>query len=461
MIRLPGLRDSPGAIAAASRCTPSKRGPLLAAVVFALVGLGSGCGGPSAGEDLPPSGDMVDSGSWYVRERWPHDGTPIESEHFVVYSDAAGLGARRKTAEVAERLWAGLLHELEITPGMLRFPPGQDRIDIYAYYDYDPQDWAGRAYYGGLIMWSPDHPQRQASLVGFEPALEHELVHVIQWLLTGPHGSPVDVWFIEGLPEALAGGTTGGAVRGLDQLNDLTAEYGTVSPISFKTYSQITSPEAGERFHYPMFQLAVEYLMDEDGHGRSYGDATELMIDVAEGASFEAAFEARMGMRLGDFEVEFFDLIRGYLPRYRNPVFTPVGFALVSALVVALVGGALVIGSRRWQHAAATRNIETAGPGRASRISFYSEMILASLIVIAFFLGALFLVGSTDVLYNATLTPARIRTFWILGGYLLASAGLLLWAMHRWTHRSRAALLVAPLIMIATGATIFGIVTIL
>ena len=37
---------------------------------------------------------MVDSGSWYVHERWPHDGDPIESDSFVVYSDAASVPDR-------------------------------------------------------------------------------------------------------------------------------------------------------------------------------------------------------------------------------------------------------------------------------------------------------------------------------------------------------------------------------
>ena len=91
----------------------------------------------------------------------------------------------------------------------------------------------------------------------------------------------------------LAGDTI--PIRGLDQLDRLTAEYGTASPISIESYSQITSPEAGEHFHYPMFHIAVEYLMDDDGQGRSPADMTGMLIDVAEGASFEAAFENRIG----------------------------------------------------------------------------------------------------------------------------------------------------------------------
>ncbi len=84
---------------------------------------------------------MVDSGSWYVRVPWPHDGNPIESESFIVYSDAASEAARREAGEVAEEVWAELLDDFAIEPGVLRYPDGQDKIDVYAYRNRDPQGW--------------------------------------------------------------------------------------------------------------------------------------------------------------------------------------------------------------------------------------------------------------------------------------------------------------------------------
>lgn len=293
-------------------------------VGMCLAVMGSACGGgevggvpsplgSSMGEDETSSVEMVDNGSWYIHERWPHDGRPVESESFVVYSDAASPEARREMADAAERLWAELLDELGVTPEMLRFPSGQERIDIYAYHDHYPQDWSGRAYYGGLLIWSPDHALRQFDQVGYEPTLKHELVHVAQWMLTGGEGS-IDTWFIEGLPLALASDLSDQPIRVLEELNTLTAEYGKINPISIKQYSQITDPEAGEHFYYPMFQLAFEYLLDDDGLGRSPADARDVMIDMAEGASFGVAFEDHTGLRLEDFEREFFDLMSEYLP---------------------------------------------------------------------------------------------------------------------------------------------------
>jgi hypothetical protein len=425
----------------------------LAVVGVLIVGVSAGCASSADRNTADGSGAMVDEGSWYARIAWPHDGNPIESTNFVVYSDAASLEARHEVATVAEDVWAELLGELSIEPGMLQYPEGRDKIDIYAYHDYDPQDWGGWAYYGGLLVWSPDHDQRQTGNNRLSPVVKHELVHVIQWLITGGVSRPVDTWFIEGLPLVLAGDTT--PIRGLDQLDRLTAEYGTTSPISIKNYSQITSPEAGEHFHYPMFHLAVEYLKDGDGQGRSPADMTVMLIDVAEGTSFEAAFENRMGLRLDDFENEFFSLMSAYLPQYRNPVFTPIGFAIVSALVVVFVIGVVAVGNRRWRVAAASESIDMAGPSRAARIGFYSEITIAGAVVVAVFLGALFSLGTEDVLYNVAYARVRLLAYAILAGYLLGSTALLLWAVHQWMKRSRSAFLVAPLVIVATGATIF------
>lgn len=421
-----------------------------------VIGACAACGS-SADDRADPSGaaDMVDSGSWYVREHWPHDGQPVESEHFVVYSDAAGPKIRQDVADVAEDVWAELLDEFAIEPRMLDYPELQDRLDIYAYRNRDPQAWAARAYYGGLIVWSPDHPQRGDDGQIFAPVIKHELVHVLQWLIAGPETRPVDTWFLEGLPEYVAGGTAGGAIKGHDELDDLTAQYGAESPIAYKTYEQITDPGAGERFNYPMFHLAVEYLMDDDGYGRSPVDARDVLIDVAAGTPFEDAFEDRMGVRLVEYEREFFDRMDTYLPEYRNPVFGPVGFALLSALVIVLVLGAPSLGARHWRLHASTPVGEQAAPSRLARIGFVGSLIVSGAIVVVFFLGVLLAVGTTNELNNAIYSQPRRRASWVLIGYLFASVGLGLWAVRGWINRSRWALLLAPLVVVATGIAAF------
>lgn len=268
----------------------------------------------------------VDSGSWYSRVQWPHDGIPYESQHFIVYSDGASQEVRQSIAEIGETFLMELTSEFGIIGDeMFRFPPGQDKIHIFAYKDRYPQAWGARAYYGGLIIWSLDHERRNTNLNSYVPTFTHELVHVLESLLKGRDVADeavavrVNVWFSEGLAEAITGGTSGGAVKDLGYMNYLTAKFGKLSPVAFKhdgqvgDWKDIATSKACFEYHYPMYQLAVEYLMDEDGLGKTPQDITYIFTDIAEGATFPTAFENRMGISLKDYEVQFFDLMNDYL----------------------------------------------------------------------------------------------------------------------------------------------------
>ena len=322
----------------------------LSVSVILLVGLVSACGEPP---DEPQ--EMVDSGSWYSRNQWPHDGKPYESPHIVVYSDASSPEAKQALAEVAEEVLVETITEMGVDPEtMFRFPPGQDRIHIYANRNNQP-DWGGgaRGYYGGLIIWSLDHEaeRRRTDLEFYKIVLKHELVHVVELLLKGrdtaalPGDSPqrVPTWFSEGMAEALVGGTTGPVPRTLGDLNDLTDRFGQRSPVAFRvdTPPDETEPGLYQKYHYPMSQLAVEYLIDPDGLGKSPTDFTAIFLDLADGAAFATAFEDHMGISLSDYEEQFFDLMVDYLPPPEPDPF-PVAWIIVGIVVV---GAALVL----WQ----------------------------------------------------------------------------------------------------------------
>jgi hypothetical protein len=398
---------------------------------------------------------MVNGGSWYAVENWPHDGHPYEASNFLVFSDAASDQTKREGGDLAERLWAELLSEFRIQPAMLHYPVGQDRVDLYLYQDHYVPDWGGRAYYGGLLMWSPDNKRRSSDPGDYAAVMQHELVHVLQFLIMGRQTLPFDVWFTEGLPEAIVGGTSAGAIRGLDQLDALTAQYGNVNPISIKGYAQITSPDAGFHFYYPMFELANEYLLADDGLGRSPADARDVVIDVADGASFASAFEAHMGISLADYQDEFLGRVSSYLPRYRSLIFTPVGIGVLSAVVVLFVFGVLAFGLRRWR--LTTGSIEPEGPGQVARVGFYGALAGASVVLVVLFLRGLTSVGTDNVLYNASNSADRMRAYALLSGYLLASVAVLLWSIRRWSHGSRLAFLGPSLVGVATVATLLAV----
>lgn len=324
-------------------------------VVFGAVllfGVASGCSDSSPPSVPVAPAEMVDNGSWYSRNAWPHDGNPYESDSFVVYSDGASLEARQRLAEVADEVLAEIVVEMGIdSETMFRFPPGQGKIDLYAN-KYNIPDWGGpaRGYYAGLIIMSFDHqigewPSNEEFL---GPILKHELVHVVESLLKGRFVGdiPVDdprrmpVWFSEGMAEALSGGTSDQGVRSLDQIGVLTAEYGQISPVTYK----VDFPASEENnlkvffYYYPMSRLAVEYLIDPDGHGKSPEDLTSIMVDIADDAAFSATFEDHMGISVAAYEERFFELMNEYLPEGdpSNPVL-PIGVALVVVAAAGLI----------------------------------------------------------------------------------------------------------------------------
>jgi hypothetical protein len=399
------------------------------------------------------------NGSWYASAPWSHDGRTVESENFVVYSDAASPDARRIAANIGDRILADTIDEMGLDPTrMFRFPPGRDKVDIYLYQNHDPLGWSARAYYGGLIIWSPEHEERGGNTTRFEATFKHELVHVIQWLIEGPNPMPTDVWFLEGLAEALSGGTAGGSIRGFDQLRELTESYGRINPISIKEYSQIDDPHIGEHFYYPMFQLSVEYLMDDEGLRRTPADAALLMLDQANGVPFDDAFAARMGIDLDDYQADFFSRMEAFLPSFRNPLFTTVGYSIFSVVVAATVILILVAVRRR----AASRPPSETHPsdGRGLRIAFSVEFALTVLVSVGAFLLATYGVGTTHALYNAFYDATRLALFGILTISLFVTVRILVWALRRLADGSRAALLVAPLV-VATAAAASFIISVL
>jgi hypothetical protein len=425
---------------------------------------------------------VVDSGSWYSRNRWPHDGRPYESRNFVVYSDAASTEARHRLAEVAEGVLAETIAEMGVDPQtMFRFPTGQKKIDVYAYRNHVP-DWGGgaRAYYAGVIIWSFDHApeaDKPTDLVHFRPVLKHELVHVVEALLKGrfvgdiPVGDPrrMPVWFSEGMAEALSGGTSGGLVRDLDQMNGLIAEYGRINPIAFTV--DLTpgefDPLAYYFYYYPMSQLAVEYLIDPKGLGRSPADFTRMLLDMASGVSFATAFENHMGISVSTYEKQFFDLMDAYLPQGSDSRATRIlvragrwageHVALFSIAAIAVVALTLISGQRHWRAGAAAA-MTPAGQSVIRRqwanVGFTTEIIVAAALVVGFFVWVMYAI-STAVEPSS---PERAWGYATDVGYGVVAVAILLWSIRCWAFRRRAAAFM-PLLEIAVGALAALVIT--
>jgi len=167
----------------------ARKFPLVVAVAVAVVVMSVVGSGLPPRSVRPDPAQMVDSGSWYRKFVWPHDGHPYETEHFVVYSDGASLKARQRLAALAEEVLVDVVDEMGVDPAtMFRFPAGQDKIDIYAsrYHAIEVEGLSlgATAYYAGIIIPSFDSDVERTDVsVRFD--LKHEMVHVVEALLKG------------------------------------------------------------------------------------------------------------------------------------------------------------------------------------------------------------------------------------------------------------------------------------
>jgi hypothetical protein len=407
----------------------------------------------------PDPAQMVDSGSWYRKFPWPHDGHPYETEHFVVYSDGASLKARQRLAALAEEVLVEVVDEMGVDPAtMFRFPSSQDKIDIYAsrYHviEVGGLSLGATAYYAGIIIPSFD------SEVGHSPThvwavrcdLKHEMVHVVEALLKGnfvgdiPVGDPrrMPVWFSEGTAEVL-GCFSVAAPRTLDEVNSLIAKYGRINPIAWRV--DLPPSEVGDeypKYYYPMAHLAVDYLLDADGLGRSPHDLAAVMLDMGSGASFASAFEAHIGLSESEYEAQFWARMDAYLPQSEFPR-TTVGLALGLLLTASLMGFSLIWGFRHWP-AVATTTGAVSEPSR-SRRGFVVEISVFAVLTIGFAALLLHQIAFADLPRSAPRAPGYLAA----AAYLVVAGAILLWSVRCWAYRRRAASLI-PLLLIADAA---------
>ncbi len=88
------------------------------------------------------------------------------------------------------------------------------------------------------------------------------------------------------------------------------------NPIRVHRWDDILSAEQGAfggDDSFAMFELAVRYLIDEGGLGKTAEDAKRVFLDIRAGLSFADAFENRFGMSLAEYEASFDSLMQEYL----------------------------------------------------------------------------------------------------------------------------------------------------
>lgn len=425
----------------------------------------SACSGPSTNSGPPPSVGWVDSGSWYVREPWAHDGSPFESRRFVVYSDSASVEARMELAETVERVWDEILTEMSINPDLLAMPPGQNKLDVYAFKDRSP-DWAGKAYYGGLIVSSPDR-RILFDLIpidseGLESTIKHELVHVASESLlhSGGLDEPpwVSVWFFEGVAEVVSRGTGSGAITGQDHFDYLTSNYGHLNPVSYQSDEGIEGgANAYIEYHYPMRRLAVEYLFDDAGYDVPLSEATALLVDVARGTSFDDAFADRIGVTVAEYENQFFDLMEAYLPERSVPiVLAPISLIILSVSLLGAATAATLWSNRSAAGVTAAEKSTAPVRSRGRTIGFAAWITVISLLGLGVFVIGIYSISVSWGLSGL----GQVSGMAVMIGYFVGATFAINWAIRSRDTASPNAWLIPLATIIGAAVTAVAIVLI-
>jgi hypothetical protein len=288
-------------------------------ILLSLVSTAGGCRADAASPPDSEGSPEATIGSWVFHTPfdWTHDGRPYDGQHVTVYSDAASQEMKRHLAEIADGEFDQILALFDFQDlSDLRYPPGSSSIDVYLNRNHaESVNWA---YWAGFII-TIRSSEISGSWLGFTVyTVRHELAHEFEFLIEGRGGLGTDFWLREGLavhvgcmeyPEWRT-------IRSPTELEAWIDQNRTVpgggNPIRIH---QDTDFPQGADWHqyYRLFELAVTYLLDEAGMGRSYQDVLALFYDVRTGVPFPESFEDRLGIGLNAFEAGFFERAMAYL----------------------------------------------------------------------------------------------------------------------------------------------------
>ena len=275
--------------------------------------LTSGCNDNSTSPIIP----LLEVGSWtiYTPYNWSHDGKPYQSNYCTIYSDAASAELKQQLGIIADQKFSQILQLFNFqNTSDFRYPPNYSKIEIYVNMNHSESiNWA---YWGGFIFTI-----RTSDISGIYYdytvyTFRHELEHVFEFFIEGREYLSTEVWFKEGIAVHI-GCMESDIFTTVETVSELEAWIsqnqnipGQGNPIAIH-YDYPASSNRG--LYYRYFELAVRYLLDSNGMGKSYQDVLNLFYDLRNGISFSDSFENHFGISISDYEAEFYDLMRTYL----------------------------------------------------------------------------------------------------------------------------------------------------
>jgi len=237
----------------------------------------------------------------------PHDNRILETPNFLTFSDACDDITKLRFAQIAEEAFSELKQAFEISSseelGIT------DRSTIMTIYSNRYRDVGMRAFAFGFVLYSIDSPQWEVYMdfARYKRILKHESMHVLQHLfgLHGKYGGRwPEVWFSEGLAEYVSGGASYPFTT-IEEVNEWRQFHYNTNPVSIHEWIDFPSEEYAYTY-WPMFGLAVKYLLDEKGHGKTLLDVKNMFYDMLLTDHFKTSFETYMEISLEYFEEQFF-----------------------------------------------------------------------------------------------------------------------------------------------------------
>jgi hypothetical protein len=269
---------------------------------------------PSSPQNAEP-----EKGSWaiYTPFDWSHDGAPYHSVYCTMYSDAASGEMKQQLGELADERFQQIMDLFSFhNVSDFRYPPGYSKIEIYINRNHtENTNWA---YWGGFIFTI-----RSSDLTGHWRyyavyTFRHELAHDFEFLIEGRESLGTEVWFKEGIAVYIGclDSTAFITIKTLSELESWISQNQSVpgggNPITIHQHSDY--PEGADiHQYYRLFELAMRYILDDKGLGRSFQDVMDLSYDLRQGIAFPVSFENHFEISVADFEAEFFDRLRTYL----------------------------------------------------------------------------------------------------------------------------------------------------
>jgi len=282
---------------------------------LAVMIVSSGCKSNPTSSPIPQTED----GLWtiYTPYNWSHDGQPYSSTYCIVYSNDASYEMKRQMAEIADERFRQIMQLFNFHDvSDFRYPPGGSKIEIYI--NRNHSESIAWAYWGGFIITI-----RSSDIVGHwynytVYTTRHELTHIFEFLIEGREGLGTDVWFKEGIAVHVGclEDTGWQTIENLSELESWISQNQNVpgqgNPI--KIHQNEDLPPGGDwHQYYRFFELAVRYLLDSRGMGKSFKDVLNLFYDLRDGKPFPVSFQDNFGIRVSDFEDEFYSRLRTYL----------------------------------------------------------------------------------------------------------------------------------------------------